>query len=177
MKHKDWMKEFKIFLTSEPVSPPWDVENRVKSRILSLMEVSVWQVFGKLMLVHTFVGTLTLLVCNQFGFGLSDFASALTGKLMSIHHSLCMSFCGAAFLALSVVVSIFILNSAEVLKFRETLILQVAAASIVSLGVFVFVPSTVVTIGMALPWLAGAVFSGYLVARITFVVRSRSLVI
>ncbi len=66
---KEWAEDFKLFLNAHDVNPPAPVREEIFRVVHRDLNPSFWMVMVKLGGIHTFVGSLSLLFCSQFGMG------------------------------------------------------------------------------------------------------------
>lgn len=161
MTEKEWVEDFREFVTTKGVSVPEELSNKILSHIHKVMHPSAWLVFAKLLGIHAVVGTLSLAVCNQFGINIFNTNFSLSDYFMKFGHSVCMTLCGFLFIGLSVSFAFLLLNQEELWVFRKNSFIQIFSLSLFSLVSFLaFGAEVVLSIGAL--WLFGALIGGFL---------------
>ena len=159
ISEKEWIEDFQDFVGSQGVPVPENISQEIISRVHRDLNPSPWLVFSKLLGIHSVVGTLSLLVCNQFGMSPFGTEFSLSNYMMKFGHSTCMVFCGVLFVGLSISACRAILRPEEFVILRRNALLQVLGLSMVSLGVFAAAGAEIaLTIGLF--WLVGAMLGG-----------------
>jgi hypothetical protein len=156
---KEWLEDFKDFVTTKGVAVPTDVSNKILSRIHRELNPSSWIVFLKLLGIHSVVGTLSLAVCDQFGMSPFNSGFSLSQYFMKFGHSICMVLCGILFLGLTGVFSRTILRQEEFLVLKKNVLIQVFFLSLLSLVSFIAFGGEII-IGVAILWFVGALIGG-----------------
>lgn len=168
---REWIEEFKSFVDSDDADIPKDLSRTILSKVKSDLNPSVWRVFGKLLAIHVFVGTLSLGICSQFG--LNPFGSpiSLADYFMRFGHSACMVFCGFLFIGLTIILAGLFMSREEFYVLSKNAVLQTFGISIFSLVMFiVFGAEVVLWIGIL--WMFGAMVGGVSSAKILLSLRS-----
>src|SRR5437868_5004047 len=94
---KDWANEFQEFVSAEEREVPRFLSDRILSKVQQDLRPNKLWVFSKLSLIHTGVGTLTLLFCPYSElYTFRDFN--VMHLLMRWGEQVCMLGCGALFL-------------------------------------------------------------------------------
>jgi hypothetical protein len=163
-------REYVEFLTTEPITPPAGLSKWILSRVRAGLTPSAWKVFGKLSMVHFFVGLVTLAICPQFGFRVFGDGVGLMSYFQALGHYGCMIACGAFFLGLSIAVASIVLRPEEVRVLRRTELLQIAAMISLSLGVFIMAGAEIV-VGFGLAWVAGSFLGGIAAIELVWAYR------
>lgn len=164
---KEWAEEFKSFLNAPEVKPPQHVQEAIFKYVKKDLNPDLWSVFAKLGGIHVFVGSLSLLICEQFGMGRG---SAIMDAFMGYGPMICMAFCGALFLGLTSLVAGFALSNSELMKVRKSGYSPIAALGVTSLIVF-FCFGASIALNFAVAWLVGAILSGIVVTEISLGMR------
>lgn len=164
---KEWAEDFKIFLDAPTVNPPAHIRDELFQVVHRDLNPTLWMVMAKLGGIHIFGGSISLLLCSQFGIGRGY-------NLMSIFMSqgvfACMAFCGALFLGLTVLIAGFFLSNLELKKIRQTCYAPVVLLGVASLVIF-FCFGAEIALNLALFWLLGAVAVGALLTEASIRVR------
>lgn len=164
---KEWADDFKSFLNAPEVSPPSHVRNEIFRVVRRDLNPQLWMVMAKLGGIHALIGSLSLLLCSQFGMGRGF---NLMHVFMSYGEFVCMAFCGALFLGLTTLIAGFILSKTELMKIRKTCYAPVVLLGATSLAVF-FCFGAEIAFVLALTWLLGAVMAGALALELAFGLR------
>lgn len=165
ISEKEWLEDFQEFVRSEGVPVPASISNVIISQVHKDLNPSPWLVFLKLLGIHSVVGTLSLLICNQFGMSPFQTGFSLSDYFMKFGHSTCMVLCGVLFVGVSVLIGGMVLCPEEVRVLRKNTALEVFGLSAISLGVFAAVGAEI-ALAIGLLWLGGAMLGGFLSAMI-----------
>jgi hypothetical protein len=158
---QDWAVEFEQFNNALEVSPPNNIRNEIFNSVHRDLNPNIWLVFRKLGAIHAVVGSLSLLLCSQFGMGRGDaFMNAFMGYGMTV----CMGFCGALFLGLTTLVAGFILSNSEIKKVRSLGYSPIPLLGLASLMIFFCFGANIV-FEFAITWLVGATIAGVLMTE------------
>lgn len=155
---KAWAEDFKTFLDAPEVRPPAHVRDEIFKVVNRDLNPTLWMVLAKLGGIHVFVGSLSLLLCSQFGIGRGY---NLMHVFMSFGTFACMAFCGALFLGLTLLMAGFILSNSELKKVRTTGYAPIVLLGVVSL-IVLFCFGAEIAFNLALFWLLGAFIAGVL---------------
>lgn len=169
---KEWLEDFKEFVSTESAVVPKEVSNQILSKIHSDLNPSAWLVFSKLLGIHLVVGTLSLAICNQFGLNPFQTNFSLSDYFMKFGHSTCMVFCGVLFIGLTVILGHLVLRREELLVLSKNAPLQVFGLSVLSLAAFIGFGAEIV-LSIAALWFLGAMVGGIFAAKI--LIRKQSL--
>ena len=164
MTEKEWLEDFKDFVSSKASPVPEEVSQSILSRIYQELHPSAWLVFAKLLAIHSVVGTLSLAICDQFGLNPFRTGFSLADYFMRLGHSVCMVLCGILFIGLTVTLSRFVLKTEEFSVLSKNAPLQVFSLSVLSLAAFIGFGADIL-LGIGLLWLIGALFGGILTAK------------
>lgn len=164
---KGWAKDFNEFLNANESLPPQALSERIFQVVHRDLNPSVWQLFSKLTLIQLIVGSLSLLVCAQFGIG----TGPLVYTFARFGDTMCMALCGALFLGLTAAVSLKALSRSEIQLMRTTGYLPILAMGIFSLGIFFGFGADIVA-GLAFVWLLGGFISALIVIEASLKVRT-----
>ena len=161
---KVWAEEFKDFLNAPEVHPPAHIREEIFRIVHRDLNPELWFVMAKLGGIHAFVGSLSLLLCSQFGVGRG---LNLMHSFMSYGEFVCMASCGALFLGLTTLIAGFIFSSAELARIRKTVYVPVLFLGLASLLVF-FCFGAEIAFTLALMWLVGAFLAGMVALELGF---------
>jgi hypothetical protein len=167
-KNEDqWSKEYKDFLDAKDVDVPAELSQKILVNIHARMNPSILKILVKLLAIHIPIGTLSLLICNQFGMSPFKTNFSLSEYFMNYGHSFCMFCCGVIFVSLSVLISGLLLNTDEVRALRKKSYLQSFLLGLISLMIFILLGAQVV-MSIGLLWLLGGVIGGIMSSEIIF---------
>lgn len=164
---KDWAEDFQEFLNSPSVSPPGPISDEIFRHVYRDLNPSLSLVFAKLGAIHIFVGSLSLLLCSQFGMGRGY---NLIHSFMGYSETFCMALCGALFLGLTTFVAGFVLSNSELLKIRKTAYTPIALLGAASLTVFFCFGADIALI-VAFVWFVGAFAAGLIFTELSLGIR------
>lgn len=167
---KEWLEDFKDFVSSEGTPVPEEISQSIFKRIRKELNPSAWLVFLKLIGIHTFVGTLSLTICDQFGVSPFNTGFSLSTYFMKFGHPVCMALCGVLFISLTVALGYFFLNRDEFRVLSKNAPLQVFSLSVLSLVAFIGFGAQIV-IGIGVLWLVGALLGGIATVKGIFYFR------
>ncbi len=162
-----WAEEFREFMDSPEVRPPQHVSESLLEFVRRDLNPGLWNVLGKLGIIHTIMGSLSLLVCAQFGIGRGTHVNHL---FMSLGELACMGICGALFLGVSLTIASMVLSASEAHSLRKHRYVHVLILSALSLFVF-FCLGAEIGVSLGLAWLLGATISGILVNEVALGMR------
>lgn len=158
-QNKEWGKDFCEFLGSSEIAPPATLSRKILERVAGDLNPSPWAVFSKLIVVVIVAGSLSLLICPQFGLG--SYYSPLMHFFMQLGPIGCRAACGAFFMVTSVISACIILRPEELSVVRRTKFLTLSAVSGLGLGVFMCTSPEII-LSAAVAWFLGASLGGWL---------------
>ena len=162
---KDIKKDFESFV-NEPADAAGSSYVLAKIHADLKKELpSAWKVSSKLGAAHLLGSTVSLMGCSQFGIQLFFKGGGMMDYFMRITPHYCEFFCGALYLAVSLIVARMILSRDEWLVIRRSKTFSIAALALISLGGFAMV-SHEVTFEAGVIWLLGAAVGGELVTLV-----------
>lgn len=157
---KKCLKDYESFLEAEAVPVPMGVVNDLRQRMKPLLNPRPAFVFLKVLVIHLFVGSLSLAVCHQFGINPFGTRFSLDRWFMDMWgHGVCMILCGVLFVGLSFLIAGYFLSIEEVRTLRRTEFLQSLVIGITSLLIFTIFGASLALIFASL-WLLGALLGG-----------------
>ena len=154
----DWQKQFKEFMSAETVAPPLELSRTLISKVRDDLDPNIWWIFGKIVGIGACVGTLSLLICPQFGYG-SDIG--IMRFFMQLGPLACRTFCGAFFMASCMFCSAVTLSQEEQRKVQTNRWLLSTSLSLLALAIF-SCTSPVTFEAAGLLWFLGATIGGLL---------------
>jgi len=170
LSSEEWVKEFEEFLSADEMQPPQRVTDQILSRVRQDLNPGKFAVFSKLALIHTLVGTLTLLFCPY-----SELYTFKSGNLMNVlmrfGEQVCMLGCGAVFLGGSALMASLVLRSEEVQVIRKARLLQLSVVALLSMTVFVCTGLLFLE-GLAVFWALGSVLGGLVTLELGWAFRN-----
>ncbi len=113
-REQELMNEFSEFVEGDLVAPSKTVDETVTNMVANDLLPATMKVYGKLTLIETFSGFLTLTLCPQFGFGLGRHNEFLHSLHTMTTPSAFYLFCGLFFVLLGAGMSGLILNHSEI---------------------------------------------------------------
>lgn len=167
---KEWANDFNFFLNAPEVRPPQHLQQSIFGYVHADLNPTFWKVFAKLGGIHIFIGSLSLLICEQFGMGRG---TTVMDAFMGFGPMVCMGFCGALFLGLTVLIAGFILSNSELVKIRKSGYSPIAILGLVSLVVF-FCFGASIAMNFAIAWLLGAIAAGAILTEISIGIKKPS---
>lgn len=160
---KEWLEDFNDFVSHSEVKVPEALSRRILNYVHRELHPSSWMVFGKLVAVHSLVGTLSLSICDQFGMSPFKSGFSLSEYFMRFGHSFCMTICGFLFLSLSIFFAWVWLRTEELKTLWKNAWIQIPSIALLSLAAFTAFGAEVV-LGIAALWFLGALVGGILTA-------------
>lgn len=169
------LHEFREFVKSDS-SVPQELSEKILRFVRNDLSPTSFYVFSRILLIHLFVGTLSLAICDQFGVNPFNTSFSLTYYFIKAGHGVCMTLCGFLFLSLTTGASWLILDTNEFLVLKQNTFLQIFFLSFLSLGFFLLLGAKIIFTA-AVFWLTGAVLGGIVVVYLTshFPGRSREI--
>lgn len=167
---KNWNDDFNDFMTISEVRPPLAAGEEIFTLVHRDLNPTLLQVLGKLAAVHVVAGSLSLLLCVQFGMGRGY---SLMNYFMRLGDVACFALCGAIFMGLTALVAGWILSAAEMKKIRSSAYSPIALLGLASLFVF-FLFGAEIAFNTALIWLLGVLLAGVLVTEAHLGTRHRA---
>lgn len=188
MSKQEWLREYQQFLSAEREAPPTELSHKIWTDVRSALQPSPAKVFWKLAGIHAIIGTLTLLVCPQWGVGLIPENPGLMMIFMRFGSTVCTLACGAFFLGASALAAGAVLRPEEIQVVRKTRAALIAALAVLSLLIFwafmeMISPSggishahhataQTLTLWSAGLWTLGAILGGYGMLELAWNVRT-----
>ena len=164
-------KEFQQFINQNAEAVPSHLSDIIFKEVHADLDPSWSQIFGKVVLIHTVLGFVTLSICSQFGLQTFPVLDLMYAFMSVVGPKYCMAFCGAIFLGGSAFSFAMLLTRPELLKVRKNGVLQILILSILSLAILAFFGAEVLLIP-ALLWLTGATVAGVLSLELGVRVRN-----
>ena len=159
IKHEDFENEFKEFMEEPDLHPSASLSEKVLTEIHRKLNPNSWLVFSRLSLIHFFSGLITLSVCPQFGINLFGTDLGLVKVFYRFGTYGCVTACGAFFIIMTTVLALIALRPEEIKKVRQLWLLQIAALSLLSLGVFLMLDADILW-SFATFWIMGGLLGG-----------------
>ncbi len=160
----DFLSDYADFNQSSGDRPSFALSSKVRDQIKSELKPEFKKIFMNLLLVHVFSGSLTLLVCPQFGIGPLGGGSGIVGFIEPYGHLACGLFCGSLFVSLSVLSSWFFLSLETLREIKRNQFLVypfLGMLSFFTLSVFSLMINGTVShlhLEYIIPWLIAASF-------------------
>jgi hypothetical protein len=163
----EWQRDFREFTEVEPVPPPKEVSCAIMAHVEADLDPALWLMLTKLLVVGSVAGSLSLLICPQFGYGVE---MGIMRYFMRLGPLPCRVACGAFFMAACMISSALLLSREEFRKIRRTPFLLSAALSLLALVVF-SCTSLETRVTTAVSWLVGAFLGGLLALESGYHIR------
>ncbi len=165
---QEWMSEYRDFLASPERQAPVNLTRDILQFVHRELNPGFLSVFRKMALLHIATGSLSLLLCSQFGMGQG---LNLAHVMMRWGELACMVGCGCLFLGTTSLVANFLLSNSELRRVRSRAYMMIILLSVGSLLTFIGFGAEVALI-YAVAWLLGAIFTGVLATELSFRLRS-----
>jgi len=166
----NWSEEYQHFMQGEEIYPPQHVYESVRNLVHRDLCPSYSTIFAKISLLHITVGSLSLLLCSQFGMGKG---LTLVHYFMRWGDLVCMMACGSLFLGLTTGVAGMILSQTELRRIRQTGYSMIAVLGLASLLVFLSFGAEI-AVNYALAWLFGALLTGVIGTELSLGIKGKS---
>lgn len=164
------MKDYKDFSQADKKPTP-----TLNQAVLSMVEKDLNPahsiVFFKLTAVQGFIGFLTLALCPQFNFSLTNNYDLFHYFHMNFGHAICMILCGSIFLGSGAIFASYLLSQGEIIKIKNSRFLYYMAQSIVAVSVFLLAGAEIY-LHLVSYWMVGAVFGGMLFFELNRLIRN-----
>jgi hypothetical protein len=170
---KQWLEEFKYFVTARPSEPSPATTRRALSSVRNLLEPRLQLVFTKAILIHAVAFFLVLLFCPQLGIGPIKGGQGIMSLFMAAGELGCAGLCGATLLGLSSLLTTLILRKEELKVASAYGYLYIPAVSSITFSFLMLLGASGERITFA-TWLLGAIGIGWLVLRLGAIMRWRT---
>ena len=147
------------------------MEIKIFSKVNSDLDPSFHLVLAKLLAVHSFIGTLTLSFCPQFGLSLTNDYSLFHYLHRTFGEQICMIMCGGIFLGSGAMFASLVLGQGDLLKLKTSKFLYYFAIASLFLTGF-WLRGVEIYLEIAGYWLIGAVLFGILTFDVSLRIRS-----
>lgn len=171
MNDQKLKSEFEAFKSSEGVTPPKEVTERILAFVEKDLKISPWGVFSKLSLIHLFSALFTLSICPQFGFRILGDGMGIMHYFMSLGSFGCPMACGSFFLGTSILLAMIFLKTNEVRVLRSYRLAELGALTLSSLGVFIMVSPADIITTFTLAWILGSLAGGMAVLELGWILK------
>ena len=151
------------------IAPPIEISEKIVEQVKADLNPKVLRIFGKLALIHAFMGSLSLFLCPQFGIAPSGNHGLMT-FYMQLGPHICLAACGATFMIGSALLSSFLLQAEELRAVRRTKYLQLVGLGTVSMAVFLIF-GEMLALTLILAWFSGMIVTGVATLELGFRVR------
>ena len=177
---KKIIQGYESFLTEDNWhSPPGELGDNIRTEVMRDIDPSTFSVVLKLLVIHLFMSSLTLIICPQFGIGPIGGGNGLMGFVSSYGHVVCGLFCGAFFFSGSLVVASLILTNAQKRKIYSNRYATFLGLTLISLVTLIFLSSMIngmpphMHIEFIFSWIFAAFGLSLLISKISFVTLER----
>lgn len=161
--------DYNDFLNSYHKSPA-HLDKKVMLAITKDLNPDHKLVFGKLILIHGFIGFITMLFCPQFNMSLTNNFEVFHYLHQTFGHEICMMICGSIFLGSGAIFASSILTKSEVEKIKSSALLYYTCLSILAVSIFMIFGADVY-LKLVIFWLIGAVISSALLFSFTNTIK------
>ena len=163
-------KEFEDFMNLENHSPSDRISYEILERVRRELEPSQGLVFTKLLMIHVFIGIITMMFCPQFNLSLTNNYELFHFFHRQFGQVICMAICGGIFVGSGSIFGGFILKATEISTiFRQPLLYYFSLSSALLSGFMLLGVETYLSLGAA--WICGAAVMGYVMMRLSKKVR------
>ncbi len=107
------MSDYNEFLKSKKNSPPQSVTAKIHERVMDDINPGLSSVFSKFLMIHVLMGSMTLIICPQFGIGPLGGGIGIMRYVESLGRIGCGLFCGAFFFLGSLILASFLLSKSQ----------------------------------------------------------------
>lgn len=166
---KNWIKHYQEFNLASKEDAPKEVLKSLSEIVRKDLNPSFLGVFLKLSLIHSLSGVMTLFVCPQFGFSLTD-SPGLMRVFMSHGMGVCMLACGIFFLGTSMLVASFLMKPEEIRTLRKNRWTQISTLSTASFALMICLGAETI-LSLSLFWLSGALLGGLITLEVGWQLR------
>jgi hypothetical protein len=112
-------KEFKNFLSANDSTEHADLKNKIFNLVERDYHIRFLPFLFKVIPLHLLAGTLTLLICPQFGLGLGNLGLSKIYYQLHQYPILCAIYCGVIFFGLASFLPFLFLNLNELQYYRK----------------------------------------------------------
>lgn len=156
------------FILTRGSLPPERITQKILLKIKELLNPRFSHILLKILIVHLVVGSLTLVICPQFGITIFGEEISIIRYFMIFGHEVCTILCGVFFLGTTLSISASILTREEIHKFNEYKSLITFLLCFFSLSVFLILKSpNLPPTQEILNWVFGAFAGGSLLFEIS----------
>ena len=165
-------KDFLSFVHNQDHHPSEELNHKVLNYIKNELSPSHKSVFIKLVTIQGFIGFLTLLLCPQFNFSLTNSYELFHFFHHKFGEYICMAICGSIFVGSGAIFASYLLKPTEVKKIKDSKILYYLSISSLSLSSFLLAGADIY-LHLAAFWFIGATLSGIFFFEINRHIRIR----
>lgn len=166
-------RDFNDFLNTSKKAP-LEMDNQVLNYINSELNPSHKLIFYKLVLIHGFIGLLTMLFCPQFSLSLTNNYQLFHYFHHTFGEAVCSIICGAIFLGSGTIFAAALLNPLQIKKIKDSQLLYYVSLSIITVSIF-----TVLGMDLYLKlvffWILGAVGASMIILNLSSRLRGIDL--
>lgn len=126
-------KEYLNFINTKEINPPSSLDLKIKEQISKDLKNIPKIMLKKLFFIHTISAIFTLSICPQFGVGPIGGGHGIAAFVMPYGDFVCGVFCGTIFLGTTATVSLFLLNTSELLSLNKKSLWVFPALATISL--------------------------------------------
>ncbi len=167
-QNKEWLHEYEEFLNHDLDVVPESLSTQVLSSVHQLLYPNAWKIFGKLLVLHMVIGTLSLAICHQFGLNPFQTSFSMDNWFMGfVDHHGCMVLCGVLFISLTLIAAGWLFKLEELRAIQRKAPLHVGALSLFSIGLF-FAAGAEITLTLGGLWILGGLIGGCITSLAAF---------
>ena len=153
--------DFKDFVSNSTL-PKEHIDQSILDMVSNDLRADPKAIWTKLILIHSFIGLITMLFCPQFHFSLTNQHQLFHYFHQNFGEQICMIFCGGIFIGSGALFASQFLSQAEIFKIRQSRFLYYMTLSILAVGSFAVLGAKIY-LSLVLFWILGAIVSGILV--------------
>ncbi|MBP7864002.1 hypothetical protein KA183_20120 [bacterium] len=164
---KLWAKEFAAFMNSSNEIPPAHLTQSILEYVRKDLNPDMRLIMVKLSAIHVIIGSLSLLVCTQFGMGVGEGPLHIFMKFGDLF---CIAMCGALFLGLTSIIAGVVLSDGELGKIRKAFYLPFMTLGTISLFIFTLFGAEV-ALNVSISWLIGGCIASIIISESSIRIR------
>ncbi|MBT6324846.1 MAG: hypothetical protein HOJ35_02675 [Bdellovibrionales bacterium] len=151
--------DFEDFTTREDASPSHELNQKILETVKNDLSSSHLTVLGKLLSIQGLIGFLTLLLCPQFNFSLTNNVEVFHYFHHNFGESICMIICGAIFIGPGAILAAYLLKYSELKMIKQSRFLYYFCLVSIFLLIFI-VMGAEIYLKLTSFWVLGATLSG-----------------
>jgi hypothetical protein len=168
----DYNKDFQGFLNAKGKTPSNDLDNKIINFVKNDLNPSRKLVFGKMLGIQAFIGTITLLFCPQFNMSLTNNHDLFHYFHHNFGDQICMAICGLIFVGSGSLFASYALKQSEVKVIKDSRILYFMGITTFALTSFLLLGADIY-LKLATFWFLGASLGGIVIFELNSKIRSK----